>query len=57
MKSVYKYVSGLALAGLLSAAFIEPAAAQRGFHGGGHISLGFGGGFRGGLGIGVGVGG
>lgn len=52
MKSVYKYVSGLALAGLLSAALVEPAAAQRGFHGGGHVSVGIGGGFRaGGIGF------
>jgi len=53
MKSLYKYVSGLALTGFLSVAAITTASAQ---HGGGHISLGggfhgssFGGGFRTGI--------
>jgi hypothetical protein len=61
MKRLYKYGSGLMLAGLLSIAFISTANAQRGFHGGGvRISGGFGHGigfhsgigFRGGYGYG-----
>ena len=50
MKSLYKYVSGLALTGFLSVAAITTASAQ---HGGGHVSMGggfhgssFGGGFH-----------
>jgi hypothetical protein len=55
MKRLYKYASGLALAGLLSVALVSTANAQRGFHGGGgggHFRGG--GGFRGGIGIGFG---
>jgi hypothetical protein len=61
MKRLYKYASGLMLAGLLSFAFISTANAQRGFHSGGvRISGGFGHGisfhsgigFRGGYGYG-----
>jgi hypothetical protein len=55
MKKSYKYVSGLALSGLLSVALVSTADAQRGFHSGGvRISGGFhsGIGFRGGLGFG-----
>ena len=50
MKRLYKYVSGLALAGLLSVAVVTTASAQHGgggFHGGG----GGGGGFHGGGGV------
>src|SRR3569832_238478 len=48
MKRIFKYVPGLALAGLLSFTLIPAANAQRGFHAGGiHISAGTGiGGFR-----------
>jgi len=56
MKRIYKYGSGLALAGLLSIALISPANAQRGGHSGGvHISGGgrSGGGFSGALGFGL----
>lgn len=55
MKGLYKYASGLALAGLISVAFTPTASAQRGFHSGGiHVSGGFHGGigFRGGIGLG-----
>jgi hypothetical protein len=54
MKRLYKYASGLALAGLLSVVLVSTANAQRGFHGGGHISGGFRGGvgFHGGIGLG-----
>jgi len=48
MKSLFKYVSGAALAGLLSVAFIPDASAQRGARGGGAHLGGGGGGFRGG---------
>ena len=41
MKSIYKYASGVLLAGVLSVLMISPASAQRGFRGGGG-----GGGFR-----------
>jgi len=49
MKSLFKYVSGLALAGLLTVTLVPTASAQRGFHGGGGIR--FGGGFHGALGF------
>ncbi|MGZ3945159.1 MAG: DUF6515 family protein [Mucilaginibacter sp.] len=51
MKSLSKYLPGLALSGLLSFTLIPSANAQRGFHSGGvHISAGSGfGGFGGGL--------
>lgn len=61
MKRLYKYASGLMLAGLLSIVFVFTANAQRGFHSGGvRISGGFGHGigfhsgigFRGGYGYG-----
>jgi hypothetical protein len=61
MKRLYKYASGLMLAGLLSILLISTANAQRGFHSGGvRISGGFGHGigfhsgigFRGGYGYG-----
>jgi len=56
MKTFSKYLSGAALAGLISAAIITPASAQRGFHGGGggvHVSGGIGfGGFHSGIGLG-----
>jgi hypothetical protein len=53
MKRLYKYASGLALAGLLSVTLVSTANAQRGFHGGGgHFRGGVG--FRGGIGIGFG---
>jgi hypothetical protein len=56
MKRLHKYASGLAVAGLLSIAFVSTANAQRGFHGGGgvHIGGGFGHGigFHSGIGIG-----
>jgi hypothetical protein len=56
MKSLLKYTSGLALAGLLSFALISPAQAQRGFHGGwGRVSIG-GGGFHSGIGFRSGIG-
>jgi hypothetical protein len=60
MKMLYKYASGLALAGLLSLGLAPDAHAQRGFHGGGggfHIGggAGFGfGGFHGAVGFGRG---
>ncbi len=57
MKSLFKYASGLALAGLLTVTLVPAASAQRGFHGGGGIRIGGGGfhgafGFRGGIGLG-----
>ncbi|MBS1503933.1 MAG: hypothetical protein JST32_17820 [Bacteroidetes bacterium] len=53
MKRIFKYVPGLVLAGVLSAALTPIAYAQRGFHGGGvHIGGGVGfGGFHGGIGF------
>jgi len=48
MKRLYKYVSGLALAGILSVAVVATASAQRGGGGGGGFHGGGGGGFRGG---------
>jgi len=57
MKTLYKYASGLALAGLLMVGMAPAARAQRGFHGGGgHISGGISFG-RGGVGIGFSRGG
>jgi uncharacterized protein DUF6515 len=52
MKSLFKYVSGLALAGLVTFALTPAAQAQRGFHGGGGVHVGGGigfGGFHGGI--------
>ena len=43
MKSLYKYVSGLFLTGMLSIAVITTASAQHGGGGGGHASMGSGG--------------
>src|SRR3569833_1889511 len=39
MKSIFKYASGLALAGMLSLTLAPAANAQRGFHGGGGIRI------------------
>jgi hypothetical protein len=50
MKSLYQYVSGILLTGILSTAVITTASAQRGGGGGSHVSGGgggFGGSFRG----------
>lgn len=58
MKRLYKYASGLILAGLISFTFTDTASAQRGFHGGGggvHISGRSGFAFRGGFGFNSGL--
>jgi hypothetical protein len=49
MKRLYKYASGLVLAGLLSVGMMNTASAQRGFHFGGGVHIG---GFHGGVGFG-----